>query len=197
MVAGGLNATRKTSGAPLVRPPCTPPLRLVSVRRAPGRSPAAKASLCSLPRIRAPANPLPSSKPLLAGTDSMAPASRASVLPNTGSPQPAGRPRTAQATTPPTESCASRAATTSAVKRSAAAGSGQRTGWASTAASVTTSGSTAADSVPTASTQATTSTPHRTRSSCRATAPAATRAAVSRALARPPPLRARRPYLAW
>jgi len=79
--------------------------------------------------------------------------------------------------------------------RGAASGSGQRTGVASTAArvKVARSGRGAARE-PTVSTQATISTGWKTDSIFSATAPAATRAAVSRAEARPPPERARKPY---
>ncbi len=80
--------------------------------------------------------------------------------------------------------------------RVASAATGQRTGVASTAARVTVSTSAVATSVPTFETHATISTFHRTARSFRATAPAATRAAVSRALVRPPPRQSRMPYFA-
>ncbi len=85
-----------------------------------------------------------------------------------------------------------------AVMRSAAAGSGQRTRVASTAARVTAAGSTTpASTCSTCSTQATISTPWARPSHCSTRAPAATRPMVSRALARPPPLAARMPYFCW
>ena len=68
---------------------------------------------------------------------------------------------------------------------------------ASTASRVTAAGSTAASRSCTWLTQARISTPASWASSLRATAPAATRPMVSRALARPPPSQARMPYLAW
>jgi hypothetical protein len=78
----------------------------------------------------------------------------------------------------------------------ATAASGQRAMLDSTAARVTLAGSMAVSSVATRLTQATMSTP-MVPSSLRAIAPAATRPTVSRALARPPPIQARMPYLAW
>ena len=87
-----------------------------------------------------------------------------------------------------------------AIMRSAVAASGQRTMLASTASRVTVAGSTVASMSATRSTQATMSTgrpaPTHSASTLRATAPAATRPTVSRALARPPPCQARMPYFA-
>ena len=79
----------------------------------------------------------------------------------------------------------------------AADGSGQRVMLASTSAIVTRSASTDDPMLATDSTHDTTSMPATRFNSLRATAPAATRAAVSRAEARPPPFHARMPYLAW
>ena len=64
----------------------------------------------------------------------------------------------------------------------------------SIASSVTASGSTVASMVWMRLTQASTSVPAALASSCLAIAPAATRPIVSRAEARPPPLRAWTPY---
>ena len=69
IVAVGLKATRNTMSAPLLMPPCTPPEWLVVVVGPSG--PATNGSLCSLPVIIDEANPLPISKPFVAGSDSM------------------------------------------------------------------------------------------------------------------------------
>ena len=79
---------------------------------------------------------------------------------------------------------------------SAAAGSGQRVGPASTSARVTAAGSAAASMSCTDCTHPSTSTPAAACSSLRAMAAAATRPTVSRAEARPPPVQSRKPYLA-
>ena len=63
------------SGEPDIKRPRTgsgelPPLRFVAVRTRPARF--SNRSLCSLPRSRAPAKPLPISNPFVAGSDSIA-----------------------------------------------------------------------------------------------------------------------------
>ena len=131
-----------------------------------------------------------------AGSDIIAFARSASSRSNTGSPQPTGQPRTAHVTAPPSELPAFRAASIASIMRAATSGDGQRTGVASTCARVTTSGSHSATIDWTVDTHDTISTFQRTARSFRATAPAATRAAVSRALVRPPPRQSRIPYFA-
>jgi hypothetical protein len=176
-------------------PPTTPPARLVRVRIRPSSS-RYSSSLWVEPRSRVPAKPEPSSKPFTAGIESMALARSASSLSNTGAPQPAGTPRIDARMTPPTESPSLRARPRSpspSPRRRRDRGSAPR--WRSTSARVTVSPSTAAaivldlvdpghEVIPSGATIAS------------ATAPAATRPTVSRALARPPPAIARMPNLA-
>ena len=191
----GLNATRTTMSSPLEMPPCTPPERLDAVRM-PSPSSGLNGSLWARPVRRVPPNPLPISKPLAAGRDSMAPARAASSLSNTGSPRPGGTPRQTHSTTPPRESPSRRAASMASTIRAAADGSGQRVGPASTSSRVNAAGSAAASMSRTDCTQPSTSTPAAACSSLRAMAAAATRPTVSRADARPPPVQSRKPYLA-
>jgi hypothetical protein len=73
------------------------------------------------------ANPEPISNPLVAGRLSIAFAKSASSLSNTGSPSPAGMPRTTHSITPPTESPSSRICPISDSILFAAATSGHRT----------------------------------------------------------------------
>src|SRR5207302_6948709 len=113
-----------------------------------------------------------------------------------GLAQPLGQPRTAQVTTPPSESPSRRAASTAAIMRSAGARSGQRIGVASTCSRVTFSTSHSTVRGETFETHATTVTFQRAARSLRATAPGPTRPAVSRALVRPPPRQSRKPYFA-
>lgn len=103
--------------APLVIPPCMPPELLVLVvslgtsvpfsccRRPVTEGSIAgavvKASLCIEPGTAQPPKPLPMSKPLVAGIESIACASMASSLSKTGSPSPTGQLRTTQVTVPP------------------------------------------------------------------------------------------------
>ena len=177
-------------------PPWMPPELLVAVCREPspvGR----KASLCSLPLSKVPAKPEPISNPLVAGSDITALARSASSLSNTGMPRPIGAWRTRQVITPPQESPSRPIASMRSIIWAAMAWSGQRTIFASTAARVTCSGSIEASRLWMRSTQAITSVPWALASSCLAIAPAATRPMVSRAEARPPPLRACMPYFAW
>ena len=192
----GLKATRITIASPLLMPPWIPPELFVAVRSwAPslGR----KASLCSLPLSSVPPKPEPISKPFVAGSDITALARSASSLSNTGIPSPTGGRRTTHSITPPQESPSRPIASIRSTMRSAMAGSGQRTMFDSTASRVTRLGSIGASRSWMRLTQASTSVPWVLASSCLAIAPAATRPMVSRAEARPPPLRAWMPYLAW
>ncbi len=84
-----------------------------------------------------PPKPEPISKPFVAGRLIIAFARSASRRSNTGAPQPAGAPRTAQVMTPPTELPALRAVLTASIICCAIVGSGQRIGVASTWARVT------------------------------------------------------------
>ena len=101
-------------------------------------------------------------------------------------PSPGGRPWTSTSTTPPRVSPSFLAASTSATSRALASGSSTRTGLASIAARSEGCGTTsvAASWPPMLTTCESTSTPYAWRSRPFATAPSATRAAVSRALAR-------------
>ena len=91
-----------------------------------------------------PAKPEPISKPLQAGSDSIARARSASSLSNTGSPQPGGTPRAAHSTTPPSESPSLRALWMRSIILAAMSGSGQRAMLSSTSSADTSSGSTLA-----------------------------------------------------
>src|SRR6266571_1000633 len=93
-------------------------------------------SLCSLPRIAAARNPAPNSTPLTAGIENIRCARPDSTESKKGSPTPAGRPVTAASMTPPTLSRSFRAASISAIMRSAASRSAHRTGVRSTFASI-------------------------------------------------------------
>src|SRR6478735_3354888 len=77
--------------SPLLMPPCTPPELFVTVRILPARI--SNASLCCEPCTRVAANPEPISNAFAAGMLSIAFASSASSLSNTGSPSPGGMPR--------------------------------------------------------------------------------------------------------
>ncbi len=142
--------------------------------------------------MREPAKPLPISKPLVAGSESIALARSASSRSNTGSPSPAGTPRTRHSITPPTESPSERTDLMRSIIFCAVSGCGQRTALASTSASV---GNAARASAGIARSWIWV-TKARTISGCSgvasvssffAMAPAATRPIVSRAELRPPP----------
>ena len=195
MVDVGLNATLTTMSSPLEMPPCTPPERFDTVR-IPSEGSVLNGSLWDRPVRRVPLKPLPISNPLAAGRDSIAPARAASSLSNTGSPRPAGTPRQTHSTTPPRESPSRRAPSMASTIRSAATGSGQRVGPASTSSRVIAVGSAADSMSRTDCTHPSTSTPAAACNSLRAIAAAATRPTVSRAEARPPPVQSRKPYLA-
>ena len=113
----GLKAARKTSGIPSVTPPSSPPQLFVAVSTRPFLN--TKASLFPLPRRRAAAKPAPNSAPLTAGIAKSSAARRPSSPSNSGPPSPAGRPKTAHSTTPPSESPSSFAAAIAAFIASA------------------------------------------------------------------------------
>lgn len=69
-----------------------------------------------------PSKPLPTSKPLVAGIDSMALARSASSRSKTGAPRPGGRLRMRQRIIPPTESPWERMSLIRAIMRSAVSG---------------------------------------------------------------------------
>mmetsp|Transcript_7907 Transcript_7907/g.32097 ORF Transcript_7907/g.32097 Transcript_7907/m.32097 type:complete len:249 (+) Transcript_7907:295-1041(+) len=193
MVEVGLNATLKTMSSPLEMPPWMPPERLVRVRMLPSGS-SVNSSLCSMPVMDTPLKPEPISKPLVAGRLIIALASSASSLSKTGCPRPRGTRRATHVTVPPVELPFLRTPSIAATICSAISGSGQRAMLDSTCSMVTVDGSTSHSTSFTWLTQPTISTPKALRSAL-ATAPAATRPMVSRALERPPPAAARTPYL--
>ena len=147
---------------PFESPPRIPPALLVVVMTLPPCT--RKGSLFSLPRITAALCPAPISRPLTAPIENIALARSASSLSNTGWPIPAGIPVTLQVTVDPIESCSFRTLDTSSSHFSKS-----ETGISPTAASF------AVTLIPSMD------------SSFIATAPPATRAAVSRAEDLPPP----------
>ena len=156
-----------------------------------------------MPRRVAQPNPTPYSTPSTAGRLNSALPRSAFSLSKTGSPSPAGTPEATISATPPIEFRSPRTRSISATIRAAAAASGQRTtlgrpsGRRSTWSGATAAGSgTRATTSPTCRTYPTTRPPNRSAISFFATAPAATRTAVSRALDRPPPRWSRNPYFA-
>src|SRR6266704_841715 len=132
--AVGLTTTRNVTGMPSVIPPRIPPAWFVAVTTRPDST--TNGSLCSLPRIAAARNPAPNSTPLTAGIENIRCARPDSTESKKGSPTPAGRPVTAASMTPPTLSRSFRAASISAIMRSAASRSAHRTGVRSTFASI-------------------------------------------------------------
>jgi hypothetical protein len=136
------------------------------------------------------ASPIP--QPFIAWIDMIAWASRPSirVSQETCEPSPGTSPNARTSNTPPSDSFALRAALISSTIASLAAASRQRTGDSSTSAKSSGSSSSGAGAVtePIPITWLWTSTPSRRRNAF-ARAPAATRAAVSRALARSRTLR--------
>ena len=89
-----------------------------------------------------PSNPLPTSKPFVAGRLIIAFARSASSLSNTGAPSPRGHPRTMHVTTPPHESPLTRTSSMASIILSALASFGQRAMLASTSSMVTVAWST-------------------------------------------------------
>src|SRR5690606_1591026 len=156
-------------------------------------------SCAAEPRERAWVNPSPISTPLIAWMDISAAASRASSLRSqwTWLPSPGGTPYASTSTTPPRVSASFLAASTSATIAALASGSRQRSGSASTRAASSGCGTRPGltSTLPRAATRETIRTPSPCSSSARAPVPSATRAAVSRALARSSTGRAsRQPY---
>src|SRR5204863_286564 len=189
----GFIATRSTSGSPVVMPPSVPPARFVA-RARPGRI-----SSCTSETLRrAASKPSPSSTPFTAGIDIRACASRPSSFRShdTCEPRPTGVPKASTSTTPPRVSPAALAASMRAIISRSASASRQRTGLASAAwfRGVGTGTACRATTPPNSTTCEPISMPNCSSSSLH-TAPQATRATVSRALARSRMSRASwRPY---
>jgi len=179
----GLQATRTTMSSPLVMPPRTPPALFVA-------NPfGVRGSLCLDPVILAASKPEPTSTPLTVPTPIRAFARSASILSNTGSPSPGGHPFTTISTIPPRVSPSLRASSSNFSILSAAFPSGQSRGFSA----MSPGGAFSAATPPTSFVNASTEIPSR-ETIFFATAPAATRAAVSRPEARPPPRWSRMPY---
>src|SRR5580700_5348148 len=182
----GFIAALSRSGSPVLMPPSMPPARLV--RRATPFSVASISSWATDPRRVAVVKPSPTSTPLMAWMDISAPASRASSRRSqwVKLPSPGGSPKASTSTTPPRVSPSLRTASISATMSSLVAGSAHRTGSASMAAMSRGPGMTPSGTAigPMATTWLRISIPSTWLSRRRATSPRATRAAVSRALAR-------------
>src|SRR4051794_1565569 len=185
-VAIGFIAARTRSASPVDMPPSVPPDR-PEVRRMPS-SVRTISSWAREPTSAASAKPSPTSTPLIAWIPISAPASRASSRRSqcTCDPSPGGSPCTTTSTTPPRVSPSRCAWSISACIALLASASRQRTGSASSAATSEGSGTepVGAVAVPIATTWETTSAPTACWRNRDATAPSATRAAVSRAEAR-------------
>src|SRR4051794_40422372 len=185
-VAIGFIAARTRSASPVDMPPSVPPER-PDVRRIPA-SVLTISSWAREPGVAARANPSPTSTPLIAWIPISAPASRASIRRSqcTCEPRPGGRPCTTTSTTPPSVSPSSWARSMAATIALAASGSRQRTGSASRRATSSGSGTEpyGASAVPIRTTWETIRASSVCSRNADATAPSATRAAVSRADAR-------------
>ena len=171
---------------PLLMPPLIPPLWFVRVRTV---SPSMKkASFAALPRSSDRPKPAPNSTPLTAGIENSPWASSPSSVSNQGSPTPAGRPRTAVSSTPPTLSPSPAAASMAVRMASPAAGSRTaKASFSSKAKSAFQSAPKARSAIPA---QRATWVPiqiPRVRRAWIQTAPAATSAAVTRPEKWPPP----------
>ena len=180
MLGTGFTAARKTIVFPLEIPPKIPPELFVP--NTGSQFSECRLSLSSLPVISAAANPAPNSIPFTAPIDITAFASSASNFSNTGSPNPAGTPSARHSTIPPHESpCCAISAIFLSIS-SAASLSGARIAFCSTHAR-----SIFEQRIPAAFTvYARTEIPASSKIIA-ATAPAATRAAVSLPEERPPP----------
>ncbi len=167
-------------------PPSVPPDR-PDVRRRPS-SVGTISSWASDPGVAASSNPSPTSTPLIAWMPISAPASRESSRRSqwTCEPRPGGRPWTTTSTTPPRVSPSWWAWSIVATICLAVSGSRQRTGSASSRSTSSGSGSTPAGArtPPSSMTWETIRAPTAWSRKWEATRPRATRAAVSRALAR-------------
>mmetsp|Transcript_28321 Transcript_28321/g.76289 ORF Transcript_28321/g.76289 Transcript_28321/m.76289 type:complete len:312 (-) Transcript_28321:380-1315(-) len=128
IVLTALMATRNSIGVPTVMPPRVPPALLVEVVSLPdpGSVEATNGSLCAEPRMAVPRNPVPISKPFVAGRDIMAWASLASRRSKQGSPSPGGTPVHMVVRVPPMESLAAFTLRMTVAMRQAVSGCGQR-----------------------------------------------------------------------
>src|SRR4051794_1811159 len=182
----GFIAARTRSTSPVVMPPSVPPDRDVRRRRRPSRC--SISSWASLPRRRAVSKPSPTSTPLMAWMPISAPARRASSRLSqwVWLPRPGGSPWTTTSTTPPSVSPSLRTRSISSTIATDVSGSAQRTGSASMSDSRSAAGRTPTGvcTAPMATTWLSTAAPSTWSRNALATAPSATRAAVSRALAR-------------
>ena len=193
----GLTAPRTTSGSPLVTPPVNPPALLVRWTQRPASSRPSMTSWTCEPNRRVCSNPRPNSTPLTMLMLMTAAARAASRRRSqwTYDPSPIGSPCTTTSKTPPTVSPADRASSIRAIIAASASGSGQRSGETSASSRVRVAFAGSRATPPTSAVNDQTSIPS-SRRKARATAPAATRAAVSRAEARSSTLRTSlKPYL--
>ena len=187
MVEVGLTATRPRISSPFEIPPRMPPAWFVSNVTRPFSSRPIR-SLSSEPLRLADSKPSPISQPFTDGMLITAYAMRALSLSNTGSPTPGGTPTARNSRMPPQVSPSSLISRVRSIIVFAASRSGQRMGvcsmWALISSRLI---ALAVLGMPSSSlTYATTSMWSRARIFL-ARAPAATRAAVSRPLARPAP----------
>jgi len=180
-----------------VTPPVSPPALLVRCTQRPLSPRPSMTSCTDDPNRRVCSKPRPNSTPftmlMLMTAAASAASSRRSQW--TYEPRPMGRPCATTSKTPPTVSPAERASSIRAIIAVSASGSGQRNGEASASSRdrVALAGSRATP--PTSAVNDQTSMPS-SRRKARATAPAATRAAVSRADARSSTFRTSlKPYL--
>ena len=182
-VERGFIAARRRSDPPMVIPPSVPPAR--SVARVPPNS---ISSCAAVPRRAAEAKPSPISTPLIAGTAMSSAARRPSSLRSqwTCDPNPGGNPKASTSTTPPSESPSACAASMAITIAAPVPGSRHLTGEESMRSRSAGEGrfeSSGTAASPIRTTCDRISIPRAARSE-RATVATATRAAVSRALAR-------------
>ena len=187
MLGTGFIAARKTISLPFDMPPSMPPE--LFERNAASPSTVRIASLFSLPVRSAAPNPAPNSMPFTPPIDRTAFASSASSLSKTVSPSPAGTPCAVHSTMPPALSPSARRRATRASISFAAFSSHARKEVRSTA-----SISRALHEMPAAEIVYALTLMPAVCSTAFATAPAATREAVSRPDERPPPRQSRTPY---
>ena len=184
----GFTANRATTGCPVEMPPSTPPARLEPNATRP--SAIVIASAFSSPVDAAAAKPAPISTPFTALMPISAAARSASSLPYNGAPSPGGTPTASSAITAPIEEPALRTRSRQSSHTGTMAASGQLNGLHPTSSQSQRAGSTPCG--PSCASAPRMRTPGP--STRRATAPAATRVAVSRADDRPPPRGSRSPY---
>ena len=185
----GLTTKRATMSWPVDMPPRTPPALLdrnVALPSGPMRI----SSEFSGPERSAAAKPAPISTPLTAGILIRALAMSASSLSRTGAPRPAGTPAATTSITAPVDEPALRTPSRKVSHSFAVSASGHQKGLFSTSPQSQRPRSIRCGPIWMRAPRIATPPPR----TLRATAPAATRMAVSRALARPPPRWSRTPY---